>query len=78
MTTRRRARPEDYPPGPYTLAAALLRISPKHACERAARGEIPGAYRIGRSWFVARPPLDRLLATGERPPARPPVAFPAD
>ena len=64
----RRPDPAPLPPPPYRLAevAARLGLSPKHVYALAARGEIPGAYRIGRNWYSARPAVDRLARTGKR------------
>jgi hypothetical protein len=47
--------------------AVELRKSQRWAYERARRGELPGARKIGGCWFVARQAiLDHLLGKDDR------------
>lgn len=46
-------------------AAQLLRLNRKTVYEALARGEIPGARRIGRSYRIARAALLAWLADGQ-------------
>lgn len=40
-------------------AAAEIGCSPAHLYRLARDGELPGAYRLGRRWFVAVEPFRR-------------------
>jgi excisionase family DNA binding protein len=42
-------------------AASLLGINRNTAYEKALRGELPGARRLGRRWLVSRAVLERWL-----------------
>lgn len=44
-------------------AAAKLRISLEHARKLATRGELPGAFRLGRRHLVSNEALRRFLST---------------
>jgi excisionase family DNA binding protein len=52
-------------PAVLTLAeaASKLRISLEHARKLATRGELPGAFRLGRRHLVSNEALHRFLAT---------------
>jgi excisionase family DNA binding protein len=45
-------------------AARVLGIGKYAAYEAAARGEIPGVFRIGQRYLVSREAFDRAIATG--------------
>ena len=44
-----------------TQASVLLGISRNYAFELAAKGELPGARRIGKRWVVSRRALTEFL-----------------
>jgi excisionase family DNA binding protein len=41
--------------------AALLGLSRTYVYARANRGDLPGAFRLGRRWLVSRKSIDSLL-----------------
>ena len=45
--------------------AAILRITPRTVQGMAARGELPGAARIGRNWTFSAEKLRRFIAERE-------------
>lgn len=52
-------------PRPYigtTSAAAILEVSETVVKKLAKRGDIPGAYREGRQWFIPREEVEKLAA----------------
>jgi excisionase family DNA binding protein len=64
-TRRRRARLPDPEAQPTMTAAevgAVLRISPRRACELAAAGELPALRLGGRRWRFLTAELRRQLA----------------
>jgi DNA binding domain, excisionase family len=42
-------------------AAALLHVGRRQAYEAAQRGDLPGAFRVGRTWRVSTAKLLELL-----------------
>lgn len=40
----------------------ILGISPRHAYLLAARGDLPGALRLGTRWVIVRARLEEMLA----------------
>lgn len=51
-------------------AASLLAMTEKALRHRIDRGQIPGVVRIGRSVFIRRADLLRLIAEGRGPSPR--------
>lgn len=51
-------------PGTYTTAqlAAKMQLSTREIQDRAAKGEIPGAWKDGKSWRFDQPSIDSWLA----------------
>lgn len=51
-------------PGAYTTAqlAAKLQLSAREVQDRAAKGEIPGAWKDGKAWRFDQPSVDSWLA----------------
>ena len=48
-------------------AARRLGLSRNAAYDAAARGELPGAFRVGRRVLVSRPALEAFLASPPQP-----------
>ncbi len=48
----------------YSMAelGVVFGISERHAYAMVAKGEIPGARRLGRRWIVPKSAVDRFLA----------------
>ena len=44
-------------------AARVLGVSRAHIYAAANRGELPGAFRVGRRWLVSRRALEQLIGT---------------
>ncbi len=59
----------DGPDAVLTVAelAVLLRVNRKSVYAAIARGEIPGAFRVGHRVRVSRVAVDAWLAEGQRP-----------
>ena len=49
-------------------AGQQLGLSKNATFEAAHRGEIPGAFRIGKRWLVSRSALERFLESGGQKP----------
>jgi hypothetical protein len=46
----------------WPAAGGQLGLSKNATYEAAARGAIPGAFRIGKRWLVSREPFERFLS----------------
>jgi excisionase family DNA binding protein len=51
----------------WPAAGAQLGLSKNATYEAAERGDIPGAFRIGKRWLVSREAFEKFLSGGETP-----------